>query len=51
MNTFVIRIVEKGCPPSDFTFEVNYISRPTRGEKKVTMKKKKKEVAMPRLRI
>ena len=49
-NTFVIRIAEKGCPPSDFTFEVNYISRPARGEKKVTMKKKK-EVATPRLRI
>ncbi len=46
INTFVIRIVEKGCPPSDFTFEVNYISRPARGEKKVTMKKKKKETPM-----
>lgn len=50
INTFTIQILEKGCPPADFTFEVNYISRPMRGEKKVTMKKKKKETT-PQLRI
>lgn len=51
INTFTVQILENGCPPSDFTFEVDYKAAPAKGEKKVVMKKKNKKPSSPTLRI
>ena len=46
-NNIIVRVEEEGCPPADYTFEVDYSPRVEQGQKNVTMTKKKKATTPP----
>ena len=46
-NNIIVRVTEEGCPPSDYTFEVDNKPRVEQGQANVTMKKKKPTTPTP----
>ena len=46
-NNIIVRVTEEGCPPADYTFEVNYQPRSTQKADKVTVTKKKVTTPTP----
>ncbi len=40
MNNIIVRVEEEGCPPSDYTFEVNYTPQAAQTQHKVVIKKR-----------
>lgn len=46
-NNIIVRVEEEGCPPADYTFEVDNSPRVEQGQTNVTMKKKKVTTPAP----
>jgi hypothetical protein len=46
-NNIIVRVTEEGCPPADYTFEVDYSPQVEQGKKNVTMTKKKVTTPTP----